>query len=119
MAKVKAKYYALDLITRTNLISVLDQAEIQGKDCYKVVALKEILHKVNEQDPFFLIDDDLVKFARGILDVVRVPGTFAVKIVQIQVALTNGMTNPPKEPKPKAPDTKPAPHGPPKPVQAQ
>lgn len=111
----KTKYYALELITRTNLISILDQAEIPGKDCYKVVALKEILNKVNDQDPFFLIDDDLVKFAMGVLDVVRVPGSYAVKIVQIQVALRNGYAKPPKEPGP----TKPAPHGPPKPAQTK
>lgn len=87
-----AEYFALTDAQRSNLLLILHDHQVTGAEAYKVVALSEILtnkfvKKLNLN--YFKINDDLVNYVKIMLDGIVVKGSFALQIVQLQVAFKN------------------------------
>ena len=86
-------YFVLTDAQRNNLLLILHDHQVTGADAHKVVAINEILTSKSEKKLnnnsytyYVKINDDLVNYIKTMLDGVVVKGSFALQIVQLQMA---------------------------------
>lgn len=103
--------YKIPEKVRSNIGTLIDGANILGKDSAKTVAIYQILGDAKIKDDVYNIPDELKTFLLETISEVTIKGKFAFAVLEVQVALRKVIEKAPVTPKnsPKNPPPSPPP----------
>ena len=80
-------YYHATPTVRDNLLVLVSQAQVKGVDAVKIVKLaasfKEPVKEADCEPDYYLVDDDLIKFAIDVVNNSNIRGNTALAVVSI------------------------------------